>query len=671
MKYPQNLLLAALLSSLAAQVMAADDSFQTEDDLLNPIPVVHSVTRLKQKISDIPAAVTVIDREMIRATGAINIADIMRLVPGFQVYHVNANVFGITSHGQGEAHNSRLEVMIDGRSIYLPLLSTVDWSALGIGIEDIDRIEVVRGPNVPTQGSNAFLGSINIVTRVALQDQGLQLGTTQGALGTHEYYLRQNGQIGSLDYRVSANYHTNGGTGMGFEDGNPALSASRIEDGGQIRQLFWSGVYTPNLTDNFNLQLGYSNGEIGIGSATSPDEYNPRGVYSHFQDLRWTRALSDTQSLQIHAYHNYHKWRETDLLFVPAGFGGLGLPDFTIDLGVEDGTTERYDLAVEYKAEPWQAARLVTGIGLRSESLHSPPLLGTDKTVRELSYRLFSNLEWKPSYRWTLNAGAMLEINNLIDNKLSPRLAANFHVTPLQTLRATVSRAYRTPSLLEAYQYTAIILPNDTIFDVNVFTSGELKPEKVTNYELGYMLRSPGIDASFDFKLFLEDAERGINGIRVINGNFTSIDNQNSMHWETRGWEVQWKLRPWQHTGFYLAYANARASGEQPRGLNRKTEHPDDHIPHETLALMTTHRLSPSADASLTFYRMSNVEWLSGSVLDAYDRLDLRLAKRFTRPNWEARLELIVQNLLSPYTEFETNNLFDTRTFLRMNVNFL
>ncbi|HKJ75981.1 MAG TPA: Plug domain-containing protein, partial [Gammaproteobacteria bacterium] len=117
----------------------------TEEAFTTGIPTVISATRLSQPTSDTPASVTVIDREMIEAAPVVEIADLLRFVPGFQVAHANGNLFSMGYHGIADGWPRRLQVLVDGRSVYTPMVSNVDWSNLGITMDDIERIEVIRG----------------------------------------------------------------------------------------------------------------------------------------------------------------------------------------------------------------------------------------------------------------------------------------------------------------------------------------------------------------------------------------------------------------------------------------------------------------------------------------------------------------------------------------------
>ena len=180
----QWLLLLIGLFALSGLVIA--DSNMTEEDILGDIPMVMSATRLPQSVSDAPVAMTVIDREMIEASGFVEIPDLFRLVPGFQVgLSWQDHHSSVTYHGQSDGLSRRMQVLIDGRIALGATFGIVDWDRLGLVIDDIDRIEVVRGPSGVAYGSNAFIGAINIVTRQPFANTGWRMTATTGSRDTN------------------------------------------------------------------------------------------------------------------------------------------------------------------------------------------------------------------------------------------------------------------------------------------------------------------------------------------------------------------------------------------------------------------------------------------------------------------------------------------------------
>jgi hypothetical protein len=137
----------SVLSLLLACLVAAKDLF----DQGQALPEILSATRLKQSPAAGPVSITVIDRALIEASGARDIPELMRLVPGMVVGYVKGNEITLNYHGDQVGSARRLQVLIDGRSVYCPRLATVDWTDLALAMEDIERIEVFRGPDTRQQ----------------------------------------------------------------------------------------------------------------------------------------------------------------------------------------------------------------------------------------------------------------------------------------------------------------------------------------------------------------------------------------------------------------------------------------------------------------------------------------------------------------------------------------
>ena len=204
--YSKTLYLLALCSVCSQTCWAVDDSesVMTEQDIYGDLPTVTGVSRINQLLSRAPASVSIIDRDMIEASGAQDWTNLFRLVPGMQAYSVNANRYGINYHGTGLEFPNHMEVRVDGRSVYEPIFSTVNWNSLAIDLNDIEQIEVIRG-------SNAFMGAINIITREPIQDRGLTVRGNYGSRGTRETFARYNNSVGNFHYRWSAGFQENDG----------------------------------------------------------------------------------------------------------------------------------------------------------------------------------------------------------------------------------------------------------------------------------------------------------------------------------------------------------------------------------------------------------------------------------------------------------------------------
>ena len=197
---------AGLLTSLFSLLTpsAAGAAPNGEDSFLDDLPVVLSATRLTQAPADAPGSVTVLDRDMIRASGARNISELFRLVPGFQVAMQTGNTPQVTYHGLADEAPRRMLVQVDGRSVYSAyFISGVEWNQIGVDLDDIERIEVFRGSNSAAYGSNAFLGVANIITRSPSETLGAAVRYRVGDSGVNDVGVRLGQQLGDVAVRLS------------------------------------------------------------------------------------------------------------------------------------------------------------------------------------------------------------------------------------------------------------------------------------------------------------------------------------------------------------------------------------------------------------------------------------------------------------------------------------
>jgi iron complex outermembrane recepter protein len=191
------------------------------EDLMNM--EVTSVSKKEQKLSQVAAAIFVITQEDICSSGATNIPDLLRMVPGLDVAQINANTWAISSRGFNLQFANKLLVLIDGRAVYTPLFGGVNWDTQDVPLEDIERIEVIRGPGGTVWGANAVDGVINIITKKAGDTKG-GLVTAGGGTQTQEFGTMQyGGKIeDSSDYRIFAKYlnddHLSNLSGQNGED---------------------------------------------------------------------------------------------------------------------------------------------------------------------------------------------------------------------------------------------------------------------------------------------------------------------------------------------------------------------------------------------------------------------------------------------------------------------
>ena len=190
-----------LANTSSAQESA--DATLTQSDFFNDFPVVLTATRLKQSKKNSPTATTIIDREMIEASGFTDIVDLLRLAPGMLVNYDSGHIGNAGYQFLFDRYTVRFQVLVDGMSVYTPIFGEMPWTQLGITIDDIERIEVIRGPSSASYGPNAMTGVVSIITRHAALDKGLKFKVNQGVNGRSEQYATMGDSNGNFDYKLS------------------------------------------------------------------------------------------------------------------------------------------------------------------------------------------------------------------------------------------------------------------------------------------------------------------------------------------------------------------------------------------------------------------------------------------------------------------------------------
>lgn len=672
-------ILSATIGWLAMTGGAAPAHSDTlsEGDLLGEIPLQTVVSRFPQTAARAPASVTVITADMLRAAGAMNWVDVFRLVPGFQAYAPNANRFGIDYHGQGRELPNHLEVMVDGRSVYDPVQSTVVWGALGIDLDDIDRIEIVRGPSAAAHGSNAFTGAVNIITRSAVQDRGTRVRATTGDRGTQQVGVRHSDQIEDFNYRVSLGFDHN--------DGFPNFNAAGPDDGAETWNLGLRSTYTPSLADTLSFDGGFSRQDTVFGDADRLDEYLPVRYYGQHQRVGWGHQLSDTSDFELTLYHNYLRtYGVRDLGPISALLGVspalvpllLGIPDQHSVQGFHTIVSERYDLEAVQRIRLCDSLTGVWGVGTRWDGVESRFLFDDGATHDEQRLRLFAQSEWLPTTDLTISTGAMLE-KTPIGTLVSPRVSFNYLIHPDHTLRLGNARGQRAPSITEADERQVFRL-GDVITDDQRRVAANLGAERINNLELAYLARLPAQGIDFDIKLFREQVRDGLDDYREsITALPPFFDNErlvrdNVARWNTAGVETQITYHLSPRTWFRLHYANQDINSRRIARFDPVIQYRsfDGGTPRHSGGLLVNHRWSDALDFGVFVYAQSAVDWRNGNPINGFTRVDAQATWHFKAGASKGDLQLVAQNLGQDYSEFNQENRFDTAVYLRARLDF-
>lgn len=660
----------------------------SEEDYLGEVPKVLTVSRLAQSLADTPSAVTVIDRTTIRASGAVDIPELFRLVPGMYVGtnagFVYSTDYAVSYHGANSGYAGTMQVMINGRSVYSPLYGGVKWSELPIAIADIERIEVTRGPNAASFGANSYHGAINIIT------QSPGDGATNSVIATHgngrnEAFYRHNGKLDAFAYRFTAGYRQDDG----LDDRND-FKRTRFMNAQTDAQI--------NPTNNLEFEFGLVDGARGEGLIRNIDGevvgdpfiFTPRTkqANNYFGLVRWRHQVSDTSDLTVQAYHSYDR-SDDQVTSVPlTSIPPLApfLPFIAIDkLRIKNEVIQkRTDIEAQHTFALGPNIRAVWGGSVRQDSMYAPFYLDSKKTDYFDLQRLFGHMEWRAHKKLTLNLGAMVEHNDFTGTDISPRASMNIKLHPDHTIRLGISSALRTPTYTEEKFQNRLVIPTTLpnplsatalIFQYNANKSN-LDPAQIISREIGYLGKFG--DLQLDARLFsdrldgiIKDNERTdfTSPPNTLLLNPTSVRfSQNNGSAEMNGIEFQanWQLSRQTKLLFNHAYVHIRETAPK-----LKVEYVDS-MPRNTMSALITHQFNHQWDGSLAYYQTSEAHLLGdGNNVDLIRRTDVRLARKFNTGRFTGEISAVVENLFNDhYEEFADYNTLKRRGRINLRLDF-
>ena len=612
-----------------------------EVDYFEDMPIVLSASRLSQSLNDTPASVTVIDQDMIRASGFRDIPDLLRLVPGFSVAYTRDNTWAVGYHGVADAYSRRFQVLVDGRSIYSAAYGAVLWSELPLSVDDIERIEVVRGPNAATFGSNSFFAVINIISKDASQTPGLFVSQQLGEQGMAGTTLRYGKGQGDLRYRLTLSSQSR--DRFEKDDPRPDRRDKLFE---QTQTYFVNGRldYRLSVRDEISGQFGLTHGDWQAGRLSLPIEPRQQDVQAGYAQIKFRRASGPDDEWMLHFYHSYNR------LNAPASqaFGPVTV------VGDLDAKQTRTSLEFQSNNRLNPTVRTVWGAEIREETFSGPVYLNSNKTLSGILSRAYANFEWRTRPDLLLQGGAMIEHHYFSGTHISPRVAVNYELVPDHTLRFNLSQAYRTPTFFEQRGnltfYSTTGIPVTTI---TIPANDDLAPERVLSQEIAYIGQYKPWHVQWDIKLFRDQIENYINA----QGNPGQHMNVGGFRVQGADLHLDWQPTP----AWRLSAQYARVYIEAADSVDKDLR---ESAPENNFSLLGSYDFGHGWQASVGVYRSGRMKWLSdGDITQAYTRWDARLARRWKWQGREVEAAVVGQNLGADYEEFRVENRFSQRVY--------
>ena len=612
--------LAGLLLLVAGRVEAASAGSPSTnsvadlslEDLLTV--KVTSVSKKEEKLTDAATAIFVLSNDDLRRSGATTVPDALRLVPGLQVAQIDSGDWAISARGFNSQFANKLLVMIDGRSVYSPLFSGVYWDVHQVLLDDVDRIEVIRGPGATVWGANAVNGVISILRKSAQDTQGDLVygggGDEHLAIGGARY----GGKLGeNTYYRVYDTYQLN--------DNSERANGQSANDSWDLNK---AGYRVDHYTHNDGQMTWQGDGYVGNLADHTGD------MYGFNTGGRWTQRISDRSSYEVQAYFD-HTYRNDSL--------GVASLD-TVDLSWQHtfGLGERNDII-------WGLDYRFVDTQLTKANSPAVTILNHNQSLNLFSAFVQDEFKIIPD-KLTFTLGTKLEHNDFTGFEVQPSARLMFKPAENQTVWAAVSRAVRTPSETESSSVESFVAgapvvgPGGGLYVPTFVSNPRLKSEELLAYELGYRIQ-PNHRVSVDVATFYNDYSRlaGEQPGAFIPGTpvgILAIEPVNTFRGESYGGEA---VVTFAATDFWRLSASysllmVQVQG-QPASAARTLELD---APTHQVVLRSSYDFTRLASLDAQLRYVDNVQ-----AIPAYVTADVRLSYRPT-PNWE--LSLVGQNLL-------------------------
>jgi iron complex outermembrane receptor protein len=601
---------------------------------------VTSVKKEPEQVWETPAAISVLTNEDIRRSGVTNILDALRLIPGVDMSRNDSIGYSVGIRGFETVFSKGLLVMIDGRSLYNTLFGGVYQDLPDYPLEDIDRIEVIRGPGATVWGANAVNGVINIITKSTKDTLGILVSAGGGSIDQFRNTVRYGGTRGSMTYRLYEESFS-----IGPEYHFSKLPQDNFDDWWTTRGGFRTD-WTIGQNDAVTFQGDiFSSRE---GEQTSIAVFNPPSeIAPIFRDrvsggnllLKWQHKLSDQSDFKVQTYFDR---------------ADRDRPQF----GEKRDT---YDIDFVYHRAQKGLGDLLAGVGVRVNpdeiSTHNPGSVDFFPANRtDVLYSGFIQDEVKLTPKLSLTAGVKLEHNDYSGFEFQPTGRILYRPREHQAFWAAVTRAVQTPDRLdEDINIAAFVSPNPAVF-IRLIGQKAYDAEPAVDYEGGFR-QLFGSTVYFDLAVF----HNSFHGLENVGNPTIGIETQpppahevlalfflNGAAGTTDGVELSpnWKIRSWlQLAGSYsyLTMDFRSTAGTFGESVAENLVHAG---PHHRIVVTPRIDLPKGLEVDPTYRYEGAIAPDSNNPVAAYHTLDLRVGHHLT-----SRLELSIvgQNLLQPH----------------------
>lgn len=642
----KNTALIVTLAAMSTSIAYADDV----DPTMIAATVGANMTLLP---SQSPSSVTVITSDMIEASGARNLAEAISLAPGMIVGNRTAGQQSVSYLGMSDEYARRLQVLLNGESIYTPTTGGVNWAMIPVLISDVDRIEILHGPGSAVHGENAMLATINIVTKrpetsrkasadVYFDSRGLKTETATANL---------------LSQRFSAMASIGHTSDPGTDKKTIPFVDSYGSKTGTIHAQYDLGPMCLSIsagqTNGTENRAGYDQPWL----TTLPEKVQP---YSRYYENNYVTAkllmpvgpdgqLKTTLSrISDSADYNYL-----------ANVGKLSIPVN----GNYSGT--RTELDVAYTTPITESIKSAAGLSIRQDRLDSIYYIGKKSPYINNIQSAYMGLSWSPDEKWTFNGEVNAEKASIMDTAVSPTVSVNYHLNPSNTLRIGYADGYRMPMVYEQFADRSVTLPKIGMVTLAA-SMFSLKPEQNQTIDAAWQYDS-GKYLSISARIFqskivglVNPVKEPYQGLSITPGYIlTFANNQGAVKMNGAEGQVKWHPGRWLLWGSWSS-TNLDLTDADPatRALYEQT------VPKNIISLLAAYDFGWGITASVNAKHLSRFKWAwpTYPLLNEQNVVGVRVEKKLRINQSDLSIALIGENLAGMTSDFRADAGSD-RTF--------
>ena len=601
---------------------------------------ITSVAKREQNLADAAAAVYVITQDEIHRSGVTTVPEALRLAPGLQVARINSNKWAISSRGINGQFSNKLLVLVDGRTVYTPGFSGTYWETQTTLLEDVDRIEVIRGPGATLWGANAVNGVINIITKHSEDTQGGLVKIGAGNIEEVISGLRYGFELGSKT------------TGRAYVTYNQRDSFDLLSDGSDANDD-WD-----NITAGFRFDGTLSGdqswtlqGDIYSNDANQTIEpfFTPTPPF----------VTRDQSGIDANGGNILGRWEKK---LTKGAFKAQAYFDYIDrDESYVGQTYKTTDFEFQYERMLGESHNFTLGLGYRHvdssfENTFRAQIIPDDRDDDLYSGFIQDEITLLPETLW-LTLGTKWENNEFTDNEIQPSGRIMWKPNDTQSIWASISRAVRTPSIAETTTNAVVsILPVPSPFPVFLTINGnpEFDSEEVIAYEAGYRWY-PKDNLYFDLALFYNDYEDLFDSqFGTTPQTAGQLEFINNVDGNSYGFELaaNWKPEKWLEFVFTYSYLHLdfNESISTNTGFTGQALVLEGSAPEHQVSLRTSLDFLDNWQANLWLRYVSELDLSSqaaaaqGIIVDDYVECDLNIS---WKPTENLELMAVGQNLLN------------------------